>query len=179
MARSATRGVQAQVALDIAQVRFHQPHRGARVALFERVDDGHVFFLRMFGRMRGLVHQRDQRAARQQVGQQVGQHLVAEQASQHDVKVGQQPRAAGHVGARHRLAFGLQVAAQLGDLRVGDHRAQPLDHRRLEHARAPRRPGAPRARLGLATKAPRAGSSVTRRSRLSWLSAWRTSVRET
>jgi hypothetical protein len=31
----------------------------------------------------------------------------------------------------------------------------------------------------VATKAPRAGSSVTRRSRLSWLSAWRTSVRET
>ena len=33
--------------------------------------------------------------------------------------------------------------------------------------------------LGLATKAPRAGSSVTSRSRLSWLSAWRTSVRDT
>ena len=33
--------------------------------------------------------------------------------------------------------------------------------------------------LGRATKAPRAGSSVTRRSRLSWLSACRTTVRET
>jgi hypothetical protein len=33
--------------------------------------------------------------------------------------------------------------------------------------------------LGWATKAPRAGSSVTRRSRESWFSAWRTSVRDT
>jgi hypothetical protein len=33
--------------------------------------------------------------------------------------------------------------------------------------------------LGWATKAPRAGSSVTRWSRLSWFSAWRTSVRLT
>ena len=33
--------------------------------------------------------------------------------------------------------------------------------------------------LGIATKAPRAGSSVTSRSRLSWFSACRTMVRET
>ena len=56
------------------------------------------------GRMRGLVHQRDQRAARQQVFQQLGQHLVAEHARQHHVEVGQQPRAARDVGARHRAA---------------------------------------------------------------------------
>ena len=67
---------------------------------------------------------RDQRRARQQVGQHLRQHLVAEQARQHDVKVGQQARAAADVGARHGLALLFQVGAQRGHLRFRDAAAQ-------------------------------------------------------
>ena len=117
--------------------------------------------------------------AREQVGQQLRQHLVAEHARQHDVEVGQQPRAAGDVGARHRLRARRAGGARSSAICASVMRAQSC--RTIAASSIARTSNTWRASstLGLATKAPRAGSSVTRRSRLSWLSAWRTSVRET
>src|SRR5215472_12833808 len=83
--------------------------------------------------MRRLVHERDQRRAREQVGLQLGEHVVAEHAREHDVEVGEQARAARDIGARHRRPLGLEVRAQLGDLRVGDRRTQAPDERAFDH----------------------------------------------
>jgi hypothetical protein len=120
--------VHAQVAFHAADVLLHELGRGTAVALLERLDDLDVLGLRVFGRMAALVHQCDQLRARQQVGDQFGQYLVAEQARQHHVEVGQQPRAAAHVAALDGIALVLQVRAQLGDLRVGDARRQVAGH---------------------------------------------------
>ena len=65
---------------------------------------------RLVGRVRRLVHQRDQRRARQQVRQQLRQHLVAVHPRKHEVEIGQQAGAAGHVGARDGRLFVAQVA---------------------------------------------------------------------
>ena len=81
--------MQPQVALDIAEMPLNQPHRRARIAPLQCIDDLRVLVLRLLGRMRRLVHQRDQRAARQQVGQQLREHLVAA------VVIGRQHRETG------------------------------------------------------------------------------------
>ena len=88
---------------------------------------------RGFSRVCRLVHQRDQRRAAEQVDQQLRQHLVAQHACQNGMKVCQQPRAAGHVGARHRRRFITQVAAQLGNLAVGDARTELAGQCGFEH----------------------------------------------
>ena len=125
--------VELQVAFDVEQVLFHQLLRGACIAALQRIDDGHVLFEGMLGRVRRLVHERDEGAPRQQVGQHVSERLVAQHVGEHDMKVCKQPRAARHVDALDRGLFVGEVGAQPGDLRGRDGRGQPLGQRRFEH----------------------------------------------
>jgi hypothetical protein len=124
--------IEAQVALDVLQMLFHQPDRRADVALLERIDDRDMLGERVLGRVRRLVHQRDQRRARDELGEDAGEHLVAEHAREHDVEVGEQPGPARHVGAADRRLLVAQVAAQLGDLRLAELGGGAPHHRAFE-----------------------------------------------
>ena len=118
--------------------------------------------------------------ARHQVGEHRREHAVAEHGGDDDVEVGEQPGAPGDVGALDRPRARPAGGRAARRAAPASARCCALaDHRRLEHARGPRTPGAPRRRSARrrARRAPAA--RVTSLSRLSWLSAWRTSVRET
>ncbi len=52
---------------------------------------------------------------------------------EHHVEVGQQPRAARHVGALHRGAFVVEVGAQAHDVGRREFERGAADHRALEH----------------------------------------------
>ncbi len=113
---------------------LHQPCRTTAVAPLERFDDLDVLGLRVLGRVPALVHQRDQLRARKQIGDQFGQHLVAQQARQHHMEIGQQPRAATDVAALDGALLFAQMRPQLGQLRVGDARGKFAHHAALDQA---------------------------------------------
>ena len=85
----------------------------------KRVDDGDVLGEEVLGRMRRTgTSARSARSARHQIGQRVGQRLVAQHLRDERVEIGQQPRAAGDIGALHGGLLVAQVGAQLGELGV-------------------------------------------------------------
>ena len=102
------------------QVFVHQLHRQRFVFGGQRFHNFGVLFVRMLGRVRALVHQRDEGAARNQLAQQLGQHLVAHQLGHAHMKVAQQLGAARHVLVTHGQFFLRHMLAQRLDL-AGRH----------------------------------------------------------
>ena len=116
------------------EVALHQRHGALFIARGQGGHDGSVFFVRMFGGAGGLVHQRDEGTAGDQIAQHLRQHLVAHELGHAHVEVAQQLGAAAGVGAAHGGFLGGHVGAQGLDL-GGCHLAhEGAGHLGLEHA---------------------------------------------
>ena len=118
----------------MGQVFVHQRDGAGFITGFQRLDDGGVFIAGVFGGRMGLVHQGNQRTARNQFAQQLGQYLIAHEFGHADMEIPEQFGAARHVFARHRLLFpGHMIAQRLDPFRRhGAH--ESARHFSLEHA---------------------------------------------
>ena len=135
IARSGTRGSRRRLRSTCCRCSVHQPHGGARVARSSASTIATCSSSECSAEcadwyISAISEQRDSRSA-----QQLGQHLVAQHAREHDVEVGQQPRAARDVGALHRGLLGRAGGARSSAIcAVVSSPAARRDHRRLEHA---------------------------------------------
>ena len=106
----------------MAQVFVHQGAGGVGVALARGLDEGTVLARGTAGVVRALVQRGDDGAARQQLAQHVGEHLVADDLGEQQVEVAQQAVARLRVATLQRLAFPGQVgldAAEVGRAGAG------------------------------------------------------------
>ncbi|MPN33655.1 hypothetical protein SDC9_181145 [bioreactor metagenome] len=88
----------------------------------------------MLGGRGALVHQRDERAARDQIAQQLREHAVAHEFGYHHVEVAQQLGALADVVAVHGFFLGGDVGLQRLDLRGFDLARKAARHLGLQHA---------------------------------------------
>ena len=88
----------------------------------------------MLGLMAGLVHQRDEGAAGNQLPQNLRQHGIAHQLCHADMKVSQQLGAAGHVFPLDSQPLLRDMLAQRSDFVGRDFSHEAPRHFSLQHA---------------------------------------------
>ena len=127
------RGGAAQSGLDVADVRRHEPLGGLEVATLQRSDDLHVLAAALAGIVRRLIQHRDERGARGQVAQRVGEQCVADAFGEAHVEVAEKEAAGADIVGAQCSPLAREVRLELAYRRCIDGRHM-ADEPELDHA---------------------------------------------